>query len=202
MTMRTRLCLITPNPLPDGFAETLAAALDAGDVASLLIDPASASRQALDELIRIATSHDVATLIIGGPPVPAADGLHVDDGAKSIRAAQHAIGDGIIGVGGISSRHDAMTVGELLPDYLFFGRFEEENEPSIHPKAMELATWWAEVFQIPAMVMAGSDIEGVGEAAAQSIEFVALRNAVWSHPGGAATAVREVNAILDEKASG
>ena len=199
---RTRICLVAPSPLPADFDLTVAEALDAGDVASLLIDPAGADKGLIDRTIRAATSRGVAAVIVGTTAPPAADGVHVETGAKDVAAARASLGEErIVGAGGIGSRHDAMSLGERLPDYLFFGRFDGDTEPDIHPKALDLASWWAQLFQIPAMVMGGSEVGSIAAAAAAGIEFIALRNAVWNHPSGAASAVADANAILDEKAT-
>jgi thiamine monophosphate synthase len=43
--------------------------------------------------------------------------------------------------------------------------------------------------EVPAVVMAGRSLSSVGEAAATGAAFVALHEAVWSHPGGAGEAL-------------
>ena len=95
-----------------------------------------------------------------------------------------------------------MLLGEALPDYVFFGRLDGDDEPSIHPKALELATWWAELFEIPAMVMGGSDVASVAQADRVGIEFIALRSAVWNHAQGPAAAIAAANEILDRDTRG
>ncbi len=74
-----------------------------------------------------------------------------------------------------------------------------DDEPSIHAPAFDLAAWWAALFEIPAMVMGGSEIASIAQAQEAGIEFVALRNAVWNHSAGPAAAVAEANALLDAK---
>lgn len=195
---RTRLCLITPAPLPEEFDSRLSAALAGGDVASLLIAPGRAGDELVGRIVRTANDLGVASVAIGQPVPDKADGIQIETGPRDVATARRSLGDGrIVGAGGIGSRHDAMTLGEQLPDYLFFGRIDGDDEPGIHPKALELAAWWAALFQIPAMVMGGKEVISVEEAAAAGIEFVALREAVWNHPGGPEQAVAEANAILD-----
>lgn len=195
---RTRLCLITPSPRPADFDSALAAALEAGDIASLLIDgdgPDTAG------LVQTAIARDVAAIIVGGTDPGMADGLHLEAGGTALKAARKHLGDArMLGVGGVRSRHDAMTAGEVLPDYLFFGRIDGDDTPEIHPRALELAGWWAELFEIPAMIMGGSAIGSVTEAAAAGIEFVALKRAVWDYPDGPAAAILAANRLLEAKA--
>lgn len=196
--VRTRLCLIAPADPPADCAGVLKATLAAGDVASLLFAPKD--RAEVKAIADIAASHGVAVIALGGEADPALDGLHIETGAKDVAAARRALGqDRIVGVGGINSRHDAMVLGELLPDYVFFGHLDGDDEPSIHASALDLAAWWAALFEIPAMVMGGSEIASIVPAQEAGIEFVALRNAVWDHPAGAAAAVAEANALLDAK---
>src|SRR3954467_12580420 len=62
-----RLYLITPPVLPDGFADQLAAALDAGDVACLQLRLKGASpeavKRAVDALMPITQARDVAFIL-------------------------------------------------------------------------------------------------------------------------------------------
>ena len=61
----------------------------------------------------------------------------------------------IVGAGNLHSRHDAMEAGELGVDYLFFGRPHGDTHDAPHPKALDLAEWWSELMQMPAVIMAG-----------------------------------------------
>jgi thiamine-phosphate pyrophosphorylase len=191
----TRLCIVTPPTIPADFDEQLEAALGAGDVASLLIDADEPTT--LKNVAAIAMRRNVAAIVVSNPPLSGVDGVHIESGATAIIAARKVMSaDAIIGAGGINSRHDAMLLGETEPDYVFFGRLDGDDRPSIHPKALDLARWWAELFEIPAIVMGGSDIASVAEAQNAGIEFVALRGAVWDHAGGAAAAVAAASALL------
>jgi len=195
----TRLCIVTPKIIPPDFESLLDSALSAGDVASLLIDIGDEER--LGKIAAIAMRHGVAAIATGSPGRAKVDGLHVESGPTGIAAARRTVGEGgIVGAGGVASRHDAMLLGEALPDYVFFGRRDGDDIPPIHPKALELAAWWAELFEIPAIVMGGSALASAAEARAAKIEFVALRSAIWDHAGGPAAAVAAANEILDPEA--
>jgi thiamine-phosphate pyrophosphorylase len=194
--VRTRLCLVAPPARPADFADSLDASLAAGDVASLLFAPANAAEAAT--VSTIAARYDVAAIAIDTTAFPDLDGVHIDTGPDDVMAARRTLApDKIVGAGNVRSRHDAMVLGELLPDYVFFGRFDGDDEATIHAKALELASWWAQLFEIPAMVMGGSDVACVADAQSAGIEFVALRNAVWAHPRGPAAAISEANTLLD-----
>ncbi|MGN0112492.1 MAG: thiamine phosphate synthase, partial [Cellulosimicrobium funkei] len=64
-----------------------------------------------------------------------ADGVHVTEGGiKAIRAAVSALKpDGIVGVGNVRTRHDAMSFGELDVDYVMFGPLGGAPDPHARP---------------------------------------------------------------------
>jgi thiamine-phosphate pyrophosphorylase len=197
----TRLCLVTPEAPAAGFISAFEAAIAAGDVASAIVAPradGTADEALAGKLAPLAARRGCALLLAGdNDAATRLDGVHVETGLAGLRSAivrHHP--DRIVGVGGAQSRHEAMDFGEAGADYIFFGRLDGDTSPEIAPKAFELATWWAELFEVPAMVMGGSVMESVAEAAAARIEFVALRRAIWEHADGAAAAVVAVNAIL------
>ncbi len=89
----------------------------------------------------------------------------------------------------------------MRPDYIFFGRFGYDNKPEAHHRNLTLGQWWAEMIDVPCIVMAGSDlasVEAVGETRA---EFVALSSAVFGPGIDAGEAVARANALLDEVAT-
>lgn len=199
----TRLCLVTPEAPAAGFVSAFEAAVSAGDIASAIVAPrpdGAADEELARKLAPLAQRRGCALLVAGdGDAAARLDGAHVETGLAGVRTAiarHHP--DRIVGAGGITSRHDAMDIGETGADYLFFGRLDGDPLPGILPKALELAAWWAELFEIPAMVMGGSTIDSVAEARSLGIEFVALRKAVWDHPDGAAAAVAAATRLLAE----
>ncbi len=202
-----RLCLITP-PLaaPEAFAPALEAALAAGDVASLIVVAVGAGPAVMERvagaLTPLAQRRGVAVLIHNDTRIAGhvrADGVHVDSGAEDLRDTVRRLRpERIVGAGALASRHDAMTAGEADPDYVFFGRLDGDDTAAAHPKALELAAWWAPLFRIPAMLMAGNAVDSVREAVVAGVEFVALGRAVWEHPDGPAAAVAAANRLLAE----
>lgn len=199
-----RLCLVTPPDYePRALSAVLADALAGGDVASLIVTPPGGSGEALqaaaEALVPVAAARGVATLLRGDMRIAdrtKADGIHVDSGLTDLRAATERRGRRIVGAGGIASRHDALEAGELGPDYIFFGRLDGDRDADIHPRALELAAWWAEVAVVPGIVMGGGTIESAVEAAANNIDFVALSSAIWDHPDGPSAAVAAANRQL------
>jgi thiamine-phosphate pyrophosphorylase len=198
---RCRLCLVTPPAYEvEAFAARLGDALAGGDVASLIITAPNTTdgaslQKAAERFVPIAAAHNVAALVHNDTRVAAraqADGVHIDAGITDVETALAALrGKKIVGAGAGASRHEALEAGDLEPDYLFFGRLDGDTDAAIFPRAIDLAAWWASVTVIPAIVMGGSALASVEEAAAQGIDFVALSSAVWNHAGGPSAAVAE-----------
>ncbi len=107
----------------------------------------------------------------------------------------------IIGASGFETRHDALEAGERMPDYLFFGRLGGDIADEPHRKNLAMGEWWAEIVEIPCIVMAGGDVESVAAAAETRAEFIALSAAIFADPKDAGTKVARANAILDELAA-
>jgi thiamine-phosphate pyrophosphorylase len=201
-TNRCRLCLVTPvDADPAAVAVLLGDALSGGDVASVIICSRASDLEAVAAaLTPIAQSRGAAALIHNDTRIAGhskADGVLIDTGIADLR---EAIGSfrprRIVGAGGLTSRHDAMTAGEAGADYLFFGRLDGDTGGEIFDKAFDLAAWWASMFVIPAMVMCGDTIQSITRAADAGIEFAALRKAVWDDPRGPAAAVADANRLL------
>jgi thiamine-phosphate diphosphorylase len=128
-----RLYLITPPRIDDlaVFGRTLAAALDAGDVAALQIRlkdaPDDVIAAAVEVLGVIARSRDVAVILNDRPDLAArlgCDGVHVGQSDASCAEARRIMGkDAMIGVTCHDSRHLAMEAAEAGADYVAFGAF-------------------------------------------------------------------------------
>lgn len=188
--MATEIYLIAP---PDAetapFGEVLKAVVSEISVAALLLPRGSRSDAAYRAFVAdigfIAQEAGCAVLIDGEPGLARAlgvDGLHVEGPAGSAKAAMAALKpDLIVGGGGISSRDEAMTKGELGLDYIMFGPLSGAIAADIR----ELAAWWAEAMEIPSVL---SDPEATPETAdANGCEFLALGESVWRSPDPAAT---------------
>jgi thiamine-phosphate pyrophosphorylase len=206
---RCRIVLISPSgETADGFAARLTAAISGGDVASVIL-PAygmdEASFQAFAErIVPIAQEAGIATIIAEDTRIAGrvkADGIHIDSGkaalAEAIANFQPKLA---VGAGGAKTRDDALELGEERPDYIFFGRFGYDNTPEAHQRNLSLGGWWAEMIEIPVIVMAGSDLASVATVAATRADFVALSSAVFAEGVDPKAAIARANAILDETA--
>src|SRR5690606_37038857 len=104
-----------------------------------------------------------------------ADGVHVTGDPVALSAAISALKPAmIVGAGNLHSRHDAMTAGEMDIDYVFFGGTDGKPDP----QAAELAEWWAQTFEIPAVLSLPD--AAPGNADARGAEFLAVSHSLWS----------------------
>lgn len=206
---RCRIVLISPaGETADSFSAKLSAAIAGGDIASVIL-PANgmdeATYQAFAErIVPIAQAAGIAAIIAEDTRIAGrvkADGIHIDGGKAALAEAVAGFQAKMaVGAGGAKTRDDALELGEERPDYLFFGRFGYDNRPEAHQRNLSLGSWWAEMIEIPVIVMAGSDLASVETVAATGADFVALSSAVFGEGVDAKAAVQRANAILDETA--
>jgi thiamine-phosphate pyrophosphorylase len=202
---RCRIVLISPPGLE---AERLAAALEGGDVASLILpqgDMDEAAFQAMAErLVPLAQQAGAAAIVAGDSRIAGrvhADGIHVEGARADLAdAIERLQGKMMVGTGGVKTRDDALDLGEERPDYMFFGRFGFDTAPEPHKRNLALGSWWAEMIDLPCIVLAGNDVASIEEVARTGAEFVALSAAVFAEGVDPREAVARANALLDETA--
>jgi thiamine-phosphate pyrophosphorylase len=206
---RLRLVLVAPETADaDAAARMIGEALKGGDVASVILPQYGLDdtgfQKLAEKLVPVIQQAGAAALVAGDSRVAGrarADGLHISGGLTDLAEAieKHAP-KLIVGGGNAQDRHRALEIGELQPDYIFFGKLDGDIKPEAHPKNVALAEWWASMIEIPCMVMGGTDPASVLEIAEAGAEFAALRLAVFAEPERAAAIVQEINALLDQKA--
>jgi thiamine-phosphate pyrophosphorylase len=146
----------------------------------------------------------VAAIVAGDSRIAGrvrADGIHVEGGKAALAdMIERMQGRIMVGAGGAKSRDEALELGEERPDYVFFGRFGYDTRPEPHSRNLALGRWWAEVIELPCIVLAGSDLASVEAVAATGAEFVGLSSAVFATGVDPAEAVARANRLLDERA--
>jgi thiamine-phosphate pyrophosphorylase len=206
---RCRLVLVAPEIAdPTEAARVMADALKGGDVASVIVPQYGFSdsdfQKIAEQLVPAIQKTGAAALIAGDSRVAGrakADGLHIAGNVEPLaEAIEKFTPKLIVGGGNAQERHSALEIGELQPDYIFFGKLDGDIKPEAHPKNLALAEWWASMVEIPCVVMGGTDPGSVLAIAETGAEFAALRLAVFAEPGRAATIIQEANALLDQKA--
>jgi thiamine-phosphate pyrophosphorylase len=169
------------------FLPKLEAALDAADVACLIIAaPEGCSDDALSAvakpLIDAAQRRDAAALLAGRPELAKlleADGVHLDlrtsdadDIVRHYRYARKMLGpDLILGVQAPVERHAALEVAEDGADYVGFDLGTAEAE--------ELLSWWGEMMTVPCVAFGGFNAEEAGRLAAVGADFLAPDPKFW-----------------------
>ncbi len=191
-----RLYLVTPVVADaQTFSGALAAALDAGDIAAVLLRMAEADERTqincAKALCPLVQDKGAALLIDGYTDLVAragADGAHVTGMAAFGDALERLKPDRIVGVGGLVTRHDAMLVAEGGADYVMFGEPGAAGERSSLEAIEERVAWWAEVFEMPCVGYAASH-EEIAPLAKAGADFVALGDWLWRDPQTIAAAI-------------
>jgi thiamine-phosphate pyrophosphorylase len=196
----TRLYLVTPPAFePVTFADRLAEALDAGDVAcvQLRLKPAGddAIRRAADALRPVAQRRGVALLMNDRPDLALAtdcDGVHVGQEDASYAEARQILGLGrIVGVTCHASRDLAIDAADAGADYVAFGAFfPSASKAAKHRAEPEIIQWWSEVMTVPCVAIGGITLENCAPLVAAGADFLAVIAAVWDHPQGPGAAVK------------
>ncbi len=201
-----RIYLITPPKFdPAPFADLLAAALDAGDVAAVQLRVKDVDndtwRRAIDILRPVAQSRDVAFLLNDRADLvreTGCDGAHVGQEDMPAREARQLMGpNAILGVTCKGSRDLAMHAGEDGADYVAFGAFfpsfTKEVTRFISPDILQ---WWSELMEIPCCAIGGITAENCAPLVRAGADFLAVVGAVWNHPDGSAAGVRALNTAI------
>jgi len=201
-----RVYLITPPQLdPAAFADRLAAALDAGDVAAVQLRLKDVSNddwhRAIDALRPVSQSRGVAFLLNDRADLVRAtgcDGVHVGQEDMPARQARALIGPhATLGVTCKGSRDLAMQAGEDSADYVAFGAFfpsaTKDVTRFVDP---EILAWWSELMELPCCAIGGITPENCAPLVRAGVDFLAVVGCVWNHPDGPAAGVRALNAAV------
>jgi thiamine-phosphate pyrophosphorylase len=201
---RPQIYLVTPPEIDlMRFPETLSAVLEAQEIACLRLSLATRDEDVLmraaDAIREIAHAFDVA-LVIDTHVVLAdrlgLDGVHLTDGARSVRAARKELGqDAIVGAFCGTSRHDGMNAGEGGADYVSFGPVSGGALGDGSLAERDLFAWWSEMIEVPVVAEGGITAE-VARDLAPVVDFVSVGEEIWrtDDPG---TALAGIVAALE-----
>ncbi|MBO6884729.1 MAG: thiamine phosphate synthase [Marivita sp.] len=182
-----QIYLITPPEIElSHFPTDLARLLDAEDIACIRLSLATRDEdlilRAADAVREVAHRFDVA-LVIDTHVVLAQrlglDGVHLTDGARSVRMARKELGaDAIVGAFCAQSRHDGMGAGEAGADYVSFGPVGETALGDGSRAEADLFQWWSEMIEIPVVAEGGLDAEIV-RSLAPITDFFGIGEEIW-----------------------
>lgn len=187
---RPQITLLTPPELElASFPDLLAACLDAVPVACLRLALSARDEdrvaRAADALREVAHARDVPLVVESHVALAqrlGLDGVHLTDGARSVRKVRKDLGaDAIVGAFCGGSRHDGMTAGELGADYVAFGPFGETALGDGRRAERDLLAWWSEMIEVPC-IAEGSLDEALVADLAPVADFFAFGSEVWGAP--------------------
>ncbi|MBF9041981.1 thiamine phosphate synthase [Rhodobacterales bacterium HKCCE4037] len=184
---RPQIYLITPHAFDvEAFGPKLASVLDGTEIACLRMalagDDEDTLARAADACREIAHARDVPIVIdrhIQLVERLGLDGVHLPDGARSIRAARKTLGaDAILGSFCGASRHDGMNAGEAGADYISFGPVGDSNLGDGTRAEADLFAWWSQMIELPVVAEGALDLEVV-TALAPVTDFFAIGPEIW-----------------------
>ena len=198
-----RLYLATPAiDDPAAFVAELPGLLAAADVAAVLLRLKETDQRTMITRIKAIApavqTRGAALLLDGHVELVAragADGAHLGNLAALEDALPSLKPDRIAGVGGLATRHDSMTAGELGADYVLFGEPDASGQRPSGEAIAERLEWWAELFEPPCIGFVASREEAY-EFAFAGADFVLVGDFVWTDPRGAAAALADVEQTI------
>jgi thiamine-phosphate pyrophosphorylase len=191
-----RLYLATPEiDDPSALIAGLPGLLASADVAAVLVRLKPTDQRSMISAVKAlapAIQGSGAALLLDGHVElvarAGADGAHLTGIAALEEALPSLKPDRIAGVGGLATRHDSMTAGELGADYVLFGEPDAQKQRPSPEAIAERVQWWAELFEPPCTGFAGS-LDEAREFARAGADFVLVGDFIWTDPRGAAAAL-------------
>jgi thiamine-phosphate pyrophosphorylase len=192
-----RLYLATP-PVddPQVLLGVLADLLKAADIAAVLLRLKPSDPRTLISRIKAlapAIQDNGAALLLDGHvdlvARAGADGAHLPGLEAFAEALPTLKPDRIAGAGGLATRHDSMTAGELGADYVLFGEPDEKEQRPSTQAICDRLQWWDEVFELPSVGFAGT-LEEVGAFTAAGADFILAGDFIWSASEGPLKSLR------------
>ncbi|WP_170788665.1 thiamine phosphate synthase [Ruegeria lacuscaerulensis] len=183
-----QIYLITPPTITlSTFPEQLGRVLDSTEIACIRLALAGSDEdtiaRAADACREVAHARDVAIVISNHVLLAqrlGLDGVHLDDGARSVRAARKELGaDAIVGSFCAASSHDGMTAGEHGADYVAFGPVGTSalGDGTIAEK--DLFQWWSEMIEVPVVAEGGLTPDLIRELSPHT-DFFGIGDEIWS----------------------
>jgi thiamine-phosphate pyrophosphorylase len=207
-----RLYLITPPRIEvAGFAEALARALDAGDVACVQLRLKEVSdddiRRAAKALLAVTATRDVALIMNDRPDLAretGCDGVHVGQQDAPYEAARQVVGaDAVVGVTCHGSRDLAIEAAAKGADYVAFGAFYATATKEAKARAnLDTLAWWSEMTTVPSVAIGGITPANCPPLVRAGADFLAVVTAVWDHPDSPAAAVKAFGSAIAELPEG
>ena len=191
---RPQIYLLTPPALElDIFPARLAAVLDRVEVACLRLALATRDEDTIlrtgDALREVAHARDVAIVIENHVQMVdrlGLDGVHLTDGARSVRKLRKDLGgDAIIGAYCGTTRHEGINAAEAGADYVAFGPVGETSLGTGARADLDLFQWWSEMIEVP-VVAEGALTADLVARFGPATDFFAVGDEIWGEDDAAA----------------
>jgi len=191
---RPQLYLITPPAFDaEAFAPRLARVLDSAGIACIRLALASRDEDLIgrtaDACRMVAHERDVALVIENHVKLVerhGLDGVHLSDGARSVRTARKDLGaDAIVGAFCGASRHEGINAGEAGADYVCFGPVGETPLGTGERAPRDLFAWWSEMIEVPVLAE-GALTPAIVADLAPVTDFLAIGEEIWREDDPAA----------------
>lgn len=192
---RPQIYLITPPDFDlESFPDQLAAVLDSADIACVRLALATKDEDRIarsaDALRIVAHARDVALVIDSHVLLVerhGLDGVHLTDGARSVRKVRKDLGtDAIIGAFCGSTRHDGISAAEAGADYVAFGPVGQTPLGDGNKADAELFAWWSEMIEVPVVAEGAVSAELVAKLGPIT-DFFGIGDEIWQKDSPGAT---------------
>ena len=182
-----QIYLITPPTITlSTFPDQLARVLDGTEIACIRLALAGNDEdtiaRAADACREVAHARDVAIVISNHVLLAqrlGLDGVHLTDGARSVRFMRKELGaDAIVGAFCGNTRHDGMNAGEAGADYVSFGPVGTSALGDGRVAEQDLFSWWSEMVEVPVVAEGGLDHDLI-RSLAPFTDFFGIGAEIW-----------------------
>jgi thiamine-phosphate pyrophosphorylase len=184
---RPQITLITPPTFdPETFSDRIGLILDGHEIACLRLTLGTRDEdilmRAADAAREAAHARDVAVVIDNHLILAdrlGLDGVHLTDGARSVRKARKDLGaDAIVGAFCGISRHEGMSAGEAGADYVALGPLGETSLGDGSRADFDTFEWWSQVIEVPVIAEGALTAELVARFGPVT-DFFAVGEEIW-----------------------
>ena len=184
---RPQIYLISPAVIDiESSPDQLAAVLDATEIACVRLALASADEDHIsrvaDAMRSVTHERDIALVIETHVKLVdrlGLDGVHLTDGARSVRFMRKELGaDAIVGAFCGNTRHDGMNAGEAGADYVSFGPVGTSALGDGRVAEQDLFSWWSEMVEVPVVAEGGLDHDLI-RSLAPFTDFFGIGAEIW-----------------------
>ncbi|TAG11217.1 MAG: thiamine phosphate synthase, partial [Rhodobacterales bacterium] len=168
------------------FSDRIARVLDGTAIACLRLSLGTKDEDTLmraaDAAREVAHARDVA-IVIDNHLILAErlglDGVHLTDGARTVRKARKDLGaDAIVGAFCGTSRHEGMSAGEAGADYVALGPIGATTLGDGSSVEFDVLEWWSQVIEVPMIAEGALTAELVAKYGPVT-DFFAVGEEIW-----------------------